>query len=78
MYPPVKIPLTGSNKIERGASWGPLIIFFPGNFVLWNLLGQIRILETDILRVVNEQFVDNNLLIQLLNQNIFKISVVFN
>lgn len=42
MYPPVKIPLTGSNKIKRGASWGPLIIFFPGNFVLWNLLGQIR------------------------------------
>lgn len=42
MYPPVKIPLTGSNKIERGASWGPLEIFFPGNFVLWNPLGQIR------------------------------------
>jgi len=42
MYPPVKIPLTGSNKIERGASWGPLEIFFPGDFVLWNLLGQIR------------------------------------
>jgi hypothetical protein len=36
------------------------------------------ILESDILRVVSEQFVDNNLLIQLLNQNIFKISVVFN
>lgn len=42
MYPPVKIPLTSSNKIERGASWGPLEIFFPGNFVLWNPLGQIR------------------------------------
>lgn len=42
MYPPVKIPLTGSNKIERGASWGPLEIFFPGDFVLWNPLGQIR------------------------------------
>ena len=42
MYPPVKIPLTGSNKIERGASWGPLEIFFPGNFVSWNPLGQIR------------------------------------
>ena len=42
MYPPVRLPLTGSNKIERGASWGPLIIFFPGNFVLWNPLGQIR------------------------------------
>lgn len=36
------------------------------------------ILESDILRIVNEQFADNNLLIQLLNQNIFKISVVFN
>ena len=42
MYPPVRLPLTGSNKIERGASWGPLEIFFPGNFVLWNPLGQIR------------------------------------
>lgn len=42
MYPPVKIALTGSNKIERGASWGPLIIFFPGDFTLWNPLGQIR------------------------------------
>ena len=42
MYPPVKIALSGSNKIERGASWGPLEIFFPGNFVLWNPLGQIR------------------------------------
>lgn len=42
MYPPVKIPLTGSNKIERGASWGPLEIFFPGDFTLWNPLGQIR------------------------------------
>ena len=42
MYPPVRLPLTGSNKIERGASWGPLEIFFPGNFDLWNPLGQIR------------------------------------
>lgn len=42
MYPPVKIPLVGSNKIERGASWSPLEIFFPGDFVLWNPLGQIR------------------------------------
>ena len=42
MYPPVRLPLTGSNKIERGASWGPLEIFFPGNFVSWNPLGQIR------------------------------------
>ena len=42
MYPPVKIPLTGSNKIERGASWSPLEIFFPGDFTLWNPLGQIR------------------------------------
>lgn len=42
MFPPVKIPLTGSNKIERGASWGPLEIFFPGDFTLWNPLGQIR------------------------------------
>ena len=42
MYPPVRLPLTGSNKIERGASWGPLEIFFPGNFTLWNPLGQIR------------------------------------
>lgn len=42
MYPPVKIALSGSNKIERGASWGPLEIFFPGDFTLWNPLGQIR------------------------------------
>jgi len=42
MYPPVNIPLIGSNKIERGASWGPLEIFFPGDFTLWNPLGQIR------------------------------------
>jgi hypothetical protein len=42
MYPPVQLPLTGSNKIERGASWGSLEIFFPGNFILWNPLGQIR------------------------------------
>lgn len=42
MYPPVKIALSGSNKIERGASWGSLIIFFPGDFTLWNPLGQIR------------------------------------
>ena len=42
MYPPVKISLTGSNKIERGASWSPLEIFFPGDFTLWNPLGQIR------------------------------------
>ena len=42
MFPPVKIPLTGSNKIERGASWGPLEIFFPGDFTLWNPLGEIR------------------------------------
>jgi hypothetical protein len=42
MYPPVRLSLTGSNKIERGASWGPLEIFFPGDFVLWNPLGQIR------------------------------------
>lgn len=42
MYPPVKIALSGSNKIERGASWGPLEIFFPGDFTLWNPLGQVR------------------------------------
>ena len=42
MYPPVKIALSGLNKIERGASWGSLIIFFPGDFTLWNPLGQIR------------------------------------
>lgn len=36
------------------------------------------ILESDILRVVKEQFNDNSLLLQLLNQNIFKISTVFN
>ncbi|MBD2115789.1 MULTISPECIES: hypothetical protein [Microcystis] len=42
MYPPVKIPLTGLNRIERGASWGPLEIFFPGDFAVWNPLGQIR------------------------------------
>lgn len=42
MYPPVNIPLTNSNKIKRGASWGPLEIFFLGDFILWNPLGQIR------------------------------------
>lgn len=36
------------------------------------------ILESEIVRVVNEQFNDNNLLVQLLNQNILKISIVFN
>lgn len=36
------------------------------------------ILESDILRVVGQQFNDNTLLAQLLNQNIFKVSVVFN
>lgn len=36
------------------------------------------ILESDILRVVGQQFNDNSLLAQLLSQNILKISVVFN
>ena len=37
-----------------------------------------RIPESDILQTVTQQFNDNNLLIQVLNQNIFKISVLFN
>ena len=37
-----------------------------------------RIPESDILRTVTQQFNDNNLLIQVLDQNIFKISVLFN
>ena len=44
-----------------------------------NSEGKIEpILESDILRVVSEQFNDNSLLAQLLIQNILKISVVFN
>jgi hypothetical protein len=34
--------------------------------------------ESDILRAVTEQFNDENLLAQLLNQNILKVSAVFN
>lgn len=34
--------------------------------------------ESDILQAVTEQFNDDNLLIQLLNQNILKVSAVFN
>lgn len=37
-----------------------------------------RIPESDILQAVIQQFNDNNLLIQVLDQNIFKISVLFN
>lgn len=37
-----------------------------------------RIPESDILQAVTQQFNDNNLLIQVLDQNIFKISVLFN
>ncbi len=34
--------------------------------------------ESDILQAVTEQFSDDNLLAQLLNQNILKVSAVFN
>ena len=34
--------------------------------------------ESDILQAVTQQFNDDNLLLQLLNQNILKISAVFN
>jgi hypothetical protein len=34
--------------------------------------------ESDILQAVTEQFNDENLLAQLLNQNILKVSAVFN
>jgi hypothetical protein len=34
--------------------------------------------ESDILQAVSEQFNDENLLAQLLNQNILKVSAVFN